>query len=44
MPAFGPDQITRSDLEVLIRYLKDDYATAESQAVDAKSEIPAPKP
>jgi ubiquinol-cytochrome c reductase cytochrome b subunit len=26
MPAFGDDQITRSDLETLIRYLKGDYA------------------
>jgi quinol-cytochrome oxidoreductase complex cytochrome b subunit/mono/diheme cytochrome c family protein len=25
MPAIGPDQITSSDVEVLIRYLKDDY-------------------
>jgi ubiquinol-cytochrome c reductase cytochrome b subunit len=25
MPAFGPDQLTSSDLDVLIRYLKDDY-------------------
>ena len=25
MPAFGPDQITASDLEALVRYLKDDY-------------------
>ena len=28
MPAFGADQITASDLDVLIRYLKDDYAKA----------------
>ena len=26
MPAFGPDQITSSDLDALVRYLKDDYA------------------
>ena len=26
MPAFGEDQITSSDLETLIRYLKGDYA------------------
>ncbi len=25
MPTFGPDQITSSDLEALVRYLKDDY-------------------
>ncbi len=25
MPAFGDDQITMSDLETLIRYLKGDY-------------------
>ena len=25
MPAFGPDQITTSDMDVLIRYLKDEY-------------------
>ncbi len=25
MPAFGADQLTASDLDVLIRYLKDDY-------------------
>ena len=30
MPAFGPDQITSSDLDVLIRYLKDDYAKARA--------------
>jgi ubiquinol-cytochrome c reductase cytochrome b subunit len=28
MPAFGPDQITPSDLDVLIRYLKDEYVKA----------------
>jgi ubiquinol-cytochrome c reductase cytochrome b subunit len=28
MPAFGPDQITSSDLDVLIRYLKDEYVKA----------------
>ena len=26
MPAFGPDQIISSDLDALVRYLKDDYA------------------
>jgi quinol-cytochrome oxidoreductase complex cytochrome b subunit/mono/diheme cytochrome c family protein len=26
MPAFGPDQIIASDLDALVRYLKDDYA------------------
>ncbi len=25
MPAFGPDQIISSDLDTLVRYLKDDY-------------------
>jgi mono/diheme cytochrome c family protein len=28
MPAFGPDQIASSDLDVLIRYLKDEYVKA----------------
>ncbi len=31
MPAFGPDQLTDGDLDVLIRYLKDDYAAAASR-------------
>jgi ubiquinol-cytochrome c reductase cytochrome b subunit len=26
MPAFGTDQLTSSDLDVIVRYLKDDYA------------------
>ena len=31
MPAFGPDQIISSDLDVLVRYLKDDYAKPRRQ-------------
>jgi ubiquinol-cytochrome c reductase cytochrome b subunit len=30
-PAFGPDQITSSDLDVLIRYLKDEYVKARAE-------------
>jgi len=33
MPAFGADQLTSSDLDVVVRYLKDDYV----KAVPAKS-------
>jgi ubiquinol-cytochrome c reductase cytochrome b subunit len=32
MPAFGPDQIISSDLDALIRYLKDDYARPAANA------------
>ena len=32
MPAFGADQITASDLDALIRYLKDDYAKPAASA------------
>ena len=32
MPAFGPDQIISSDLDVLVRYLKDDYAKPAANA------------
>ena len=35
MPAFGPDQIISSDLDALVRYLKDDYA---KPAADATAE------
>jgi ubiquinol-cytochrome c reductase cytochrome b subunit len=31
MPAFGTDQLTASDLDVLIRYLKDDYPKPGAQ-------------
>ena len=44
MPAFGPERTSASDLEVLIRYMKGDYATQQSQARGAQSEIPGPKP
>ncbi len=33
MPAFGPDQITPSDLDVLIRYLKDEYVKARPDEI-----------
>jgi hypothetical protein len=29
MPAFGIDQITTSDLDALVRFIKDDYPRAE---------------
>jgi ubiquinol-cytochrome c reductase cytochrome b subunit len=32
MPAFGPDQIIASDLDALVRYLKDDYAQPAASA------------
>ncbi len=32
MPAFGPDQIISSDLDALVRYLKDDYAKPAASA------------
>ncbi len=32
MPAFGPDQILSSDLDTLVRYLKDDYAKPPATA------------
>jgi hypothetical protein len=33
MPAFGPDQIPPSDLDVLIRYLKDEYVKARPDEI-----------
>ena len=39
MPAFGDDQITSSDLEALIRYLKGDYAEARAGAAVALSDV-----
>jgi ubiquinol-cytochrome c reductase cytochrome b subunit len=44
MPAFGPEQISASDLEVLIRYLKGDYATAESEYPKVEIKVANPKP
>ena len=32
MPPFGPDQIISSDLDALVRYLKDDYPKPAANA------------
>ena len=45
MPAFGSDQLTPNDLEMVIRYLQGDYVKAgASPPVEKSPAAPAPAP
>ena len=35
MPPFGPDQMTANDVEMIIRYLKNDYPMPATAGIDA---------
>jgi quinol-cytochrome oxidoreductase complex cytochrome b subunit/mono/diheme cytochrome c family protein len=37
MPAFGPDQLTSNDVDMVIRYLKGDYVKTDASPVNEKS-------